>query len=131
MGSLYDIGNFRYKHFTFYSTCGSNKNEDCLEYNNPEEEIKKFLDSVWPLKGLYIGDSSEGDYAFVTYVNQVEGNPGEIVKQISNIYIFTRMSLGGGTAPTWVKAVDPVPTLDADALAQINESSKPEQTTQS
>ena len=22
MGSLYDIGNFRYKHFTFYSTCG-------------------------------------------------------------------------------------------------------------
>ena len=32
MGSLYDIGNFRYKHFTFYG-CGG---EDCHTYTGDE-----------------------------------------------------------------------------------------------
>jgi len=119
MGSLYDIGNFRYKHFTFYSTCGVDTDRECHEYDDTETEIKKFLNSVWPFKGLLIGDSSEGDYAFVTYVNQIqEGN--EIVKSISKIHIYTRLSTGGGAEPSWVKAVDPVSTLDANALPTIS-----------
>ena len=32
MGSLYDIGNFRYKHFTFYSPCEAGR--DCFPFEN-------------------------------------------------------------------------------------------------
>ena len=121
MGSLYDIGNFRYKHFTFYSTCGVEADADieCENFTKVDEEIKKFLNAVWPFKGLLIGDSSEGDYAFVTYVTQIK-EEGEIKKQIDNIHIYTRISLGGGGEPQWVKAVDPVPTLDANDLPTIS-----------
>ena len=119
MGSLYDIGNFRYKHFTFYSTCEANaqQGEDCVEYGpDIDSQIKNFLNSVWPYKGLLIGDSSEGDYAFVTYVKQTVDN-GDVKKDIDNIHIYTRISLGGGSEPQWVKAVNPVPTLDANQLS--------------
>jgi|SaaInlV_125m_DNA_1040241.scaffolds.fasta_scaffold106801_1 hypothetical protein len=119
MGSLYDIGNFRYKHFTFYSTCGTNDTEECQEFNNINSEIVGFLNAVWPLHGLLIGDSSEGDYAFVTYVQQENDTSLDVVKNITNIHIYTRMSLGGGREPEWVKAVDPVKTLDATALSMI------------
>lgn len=119
MGSLYDIGNFRYKHFTFYSTCGTNDNEECQEFNNINLEIVGFLNAVWPLHGLLVGDSSEGDYAFVTYVQQETDTASDVVKSITNIHIYTRMSLGGGKEPEWVKAVDPVKTLDATALSMI------------
>lgn len=124
MGSLYDIGNFRYKHFTFYSTCGVDSGAvdgiECQTFDKPDQEIKKFLNSVWPYKGLLIGDSSEGDYAFVTYVRQIVAS-GKVEKNIDNIHIYTRMSLGGGGEPEWVKAVDPVSTLDANALPSITE----------
>ena len=122
MGSLYDIGNFRYKHFTFYSTCDAQEADyvDCKDFTEPDKEIKKFLNSVWPYKGLLIGDSSEGDYAFVTYVRQIVVS-GKVEKNIDNIHIYTRMSLGGGGEPEWVKAVDPVSTLDANALPSITE----------
>tara|TARA_A200000113_G_scaffold167156_1_gene151795 strand:- start:366 stop:737 length:372 start_codon:yes stop_codon:yes gene_type:complete len=106
MGSLYDIGNFRYKHFTFYSTCGVEDDRECNNFTDVDKEIKGFLNAVWPYKGMLIGDSSEGDYAFVTYVNQHD-EQGDIVKKISNIYIYTRMSLNGGSEPTWVRAVTP------------------------
>jgi hypothetical protein len=119
MGSLYDIGNFRYKHFTFYSTCGTNDNEECQEFNNINSEIVGFLNAVWPLHGLLVGDSSEGDYAFVTYVQQETDTSLDVVKSITNIHIYTRMSLGGGREPEWVKAVDPVKTLDSTALSMI------------
>jgi len=122
MGSLYDIGNFRYKHFTFYSTCGMVEN-GCQDFEDVDKEIKGFLNSVWPLHGLLIGDSSEGDYAFVTYVNQQADDKLDVVKHISKIHIYTRMSLGGGREPEWVKAVDPVNTLDSTALSQQISSS--------
>lgn len=110
MGSLYDIGNFRYKHFTFYSHCG----DDCKDFTTnaiADKEIKKFLNAVWPFRGRWIGDSSEGDYAFVTYVKQYEertpGNEYGMIKQkIDKIYVYTRMSLGAEN-PQWVQAYDP------------------------
>ena len=118
MGSLYDIGNFRYKHFTFYSHCGDN----CKDFDNDasaELEIKKFLNDIWPFRGLLVGESSEGDYAFVTYVSQFTedkvGAPdfGSVKQKIDNIWIFTRLSIGG-SEPQWTRAVNPVKTLVQD-----------------
>ena len=53
MGSLYDIGNFRYKHFTFFS-CNKNDEDGCNgsppnsidDNGNETDEIIEFLDRV-------------------------------------------------------------------------------------
>nr|BAR39934.1 hypothetical protein [uncultured Mediterranean phage uvMED] len=101
MGSLYDIGNFRYKHFTFYSCNEDAESSSCDDAppvtfpNNVEnDEIVNFLDRVWPHRGLFIGDSSEGDYCFVTYVKQTTDKI-----EVKNIYIYKRIkqSIGGGS----------------------------------
>jgi len=113
MGSLYDIGNFRYKHFTFYSPCEGQV--DCFPFENQsaliDTEIKNFLNKVWPYRGVLIGDSSEGDYAFVTYIHKEvdsQQNPTQIV---DNIYTYTRIQLGSGE-PQWVQATTPKKTLE-------------------
>ena len=69
-----------------------------------------------------MGESSEGDYAFVTYVGQyTEDTPGaqdhgSVKQKIDNIYIFTRLSVGG-KEPSWVPALnDPVKTLVQDNI---------------
>lgn len=126
MGSLYDIGNFRYRHFTFYS-CDSDGSEEgtCSEapaitLTDPDklrnDELINFLDRVWPHKGLFIGDSSEGDYGFVTYVTQ---SPTNI--NVKNIYVYKRVrsltetaSTMGGTPEfklVWERLMEPVQTL--------------------
>ena len=54
MGSLYDIGNFRYKHFTFYScnksdgdsSCESAPNITLDDFGRENDEIVNFLDRV-------------------------------------------------------------------------------------
>ena len=122
MGSLYDIGNFRYKHFTFYqcaetisvtdsngktdtstSTCSPNATEEIIE-----NQLKSFLDKVWPHKGLFIGDSSEGDYSFVTYLNQ--SATGEI--NVQKIYTYKRVrDPQADQLLTWEQAIAPQQTL--------------------
>ena len=54
MGSLYDIGNFRYKHFTFYSTCGVEQDADieCENFTKIDEEIKKILKRSMGIQGV-------------------------------------------------------------------------------
>ena len=122
MGSLYDIGNFRYKHFTFYqcaetitvtdsngkvdtstSTCSPSVPEEILD-----SQLTGFLDKVWPHKGLFIGDSSEGDYSFVTYLNQ--STAGEI--NIQKIYTYKRVrDPMADQLLVWEKAIAPQQTL--------------------
>jgi hypothetical protein len=124
MGSLYDIGNFRYRHFTFYSCIKSDDTSDVCSESPPNtldkngvenDEIINFLDKTWPHKGIFIGDSSEGDYSFVTYVTQ---NEQKI--DVRNIYIYKRVrsidvanSLPSETKYilTWERVLDPVPSL--------------------
>lgn len=121
MGSLYDIGNFRYKHFTFYSchadggNCEVSPNIKLDENGNEVDEIINFLDRVWPHKGIFIGDSSEGDYSFVTYVTQ---KPDEL--EVKNIYIYKRVRAIDLTNSTqsetkyvlrWERVLDPVKSL--------------------
>lgn len=120
MGSLYDIGNFRYKHFTFFSCKGLG---DCdtappnsINDNGIEtDEIVEFLDRVWPHQGIFIGDSSEGDYSFVTYVNQ-----SATQLEVKKIYIYKRVraidvtnSSNGETKYIlrWQRVIDPVTSL--------------------
>lgn len=122
MGSLYDIGNFRYKHFTFFS-CDKEGSDDCIgsppnriDENGVEiDAIVEFLDRVWPYKGLFIGDSSEGDYSFVTYVSQ---NSQKI--EVQEIYIYKRVraiNVAESTASStkyilrWERVIDPVKSL--------------------
>lgn len=113
MGSLYDIGNFRYKHFTFYSPCEAGR--DCFPYEGQsaliDTEIKNFLNKVWPYRGVLIGDSSEGDYAFVTYVHNELNNQQTPTQIVDNIYTYTRIQLGTGE-PQWVQATTPKKTLE-------------------
>ena len=123
MGSLYDIGNFRYKHFTFYSckqtdggdTCDSSPPIKIDENGNEVDELIDFLDRVWPHKGLFIGDSSEGDYSFVTYVSQTTENI-----EVDQIYVYKRVraidvanSTGVETKYilVWERVMDPVRSL--------------------
>lgn len=122
MGSLYDIGNFRYKHFTFFS-CESENNKGCDasppntidDGGNEVDEIIEFLDRVWPHKGIFIGDSSEGDYCFVTYVTQ---NDKKI--EVKQIYVYKRVraiNVSESTASAtkyilrWERVLDPVKSL--------------------
>ena len=92
------IGNFRYKHFTFYS-CGPDacsppdrapegSDDDAklaasVALADHDEQIIKFLNRVWPLTALY-GQSAEGDYAYVTYVRQGQN----LETTVENIYIY-------------------------------------------
>jgi hypothetical protein len=122
MGSLYDIGNFRYKHFTFFS-CKTDNSDGCdgsppnsIDDNgNDIDEIIGFLDRVWPHKGIFIGDSSEGDYCFVTYVTQ---NSEKI--EVKQIYVYKRVravNVSESTASAtkyilqWERVIDPVRSL--------------------
>ena len=120
MGSLYDIGNFRYKHFTFHSCNEDGGSAGCdsappVTYpNNVEnDEIVNFLDRVWPHRGLFIGDSSEGDYCFVTYVKQTTEKI-----EVKNIYIYKRIkqSIGGAVSLRWERVLDePIQSLKPGA----------------
>ncbi len=65
-----------------------------LEYI--DTEIKNFLNKVWPFRGVLIGDSSEGDYAFVTYVHNELDNQHTPTQIVDNIYTYTRIQLGTG-----------------------------------
>ena len=123
MGSLYDIGNFRYKHFTFFSCKTSEDDTKCdsappnsVDKNGDTiDEIIEFLDRVWPHKGIFIGDSSEGDYSFVTYVHQ---NTKKI--EVKQIYVYKRVraiNVSESTASAtkyilrWERVMDPVKSL--------------------
>lgn len=117
MGSLYDIGNFRYRHFTFNACADSDGNSNCESAPINEsgiDEIIDFLDRVWPHKGIFIGDSSEGDYSFVTYVVQTEDK-----LDVKNIYVYKRVREIDITSPTdqqvfnlvWKRVLDPVSSL--------------------
>lgn len=114
MGSLYDIGNFRYKHFTFYSCNSENSCNESppVTYDDngiKKDEIVEFLDRVWPYKGLFIGDSSEGDYSFVTYVTQT----GTSI-EVKNIYIYKRVRIADentNNTLVWKRVIDPVSSL--------------------
>ena len=128
MGSLYDIGNFRYKHFTFYqcaetitvtdddgnedtttSTCSPSATKSIID-----EQLRGFLDKVWPHKGLFIGDSSEGDFSFVTYVNQA--TTGMI--NVQKIYVYKRVrSPVADELLVWEQAIEPQATLKPGVVA--------------
>lgn len=125
MGSLYDIGNFRYKHFTFFHSA------ETIEVTNPDdpngpkltdtltaspnatesqidESLKNFLNRVWPHKGLFIGDSSEGDYSFVTYLNQTDTG----ATNVQRIYIYKRVRDPiADQLLIWEQAIAPQQTL--------------------
>jgi hypothetical protein len=123
MGSLYDIGNFRYKHFTFYSCKQTDGGDICDasppikidENGNEVDELIDFLDRVWPHKGIFIGDSSEGDYSFVTYVSQTTENI-----EVDQIYVYKRVRAIDVASSTgvetkyilvWERVMDPVRSL--------------------
>jgi|TARA_E500000331_G_scaffold164405_1_gene159315 hypothetical protein len=123
MGSLYDIGNFRYKHFTFYSCKQSDGGDVCEssppmsidENGNDVDELINFLDRTWPHKGIFIGDSSEGDYAFVTYVSQTTDK-----LNVDQIYVYKRVRAIDVATSTpsetkyllvWERVIDPVTSL--------------------
>jgi len=103
------MGNFRYKHFTFY-TCGDDEchpgSSDISE--TLDTQIKKFLNAVWPLSAIAMGDSAEGDYAFVTYVRQA----ADLEMEIENIYTYVRISSSAGSTPSWKQAITPVKSLN-------------------
>ena len=118
MGSLYDIGNFRYRHFTFNSCANESNTVDCTKSpsntGDEHDEIINFLDRVWPHKGIFIGDSSEGDYSFVTYVVQTEDKI-----DVKNIYIYKRVRQVDTSNPAdqqvynlvWKQVLEPVSSL--------------------
>lgn len=132
MGSLYDIGNMRYKHFTFYSRGSANEytplgpdyvsdptktpEENAIlasahpaEYKKLIESLKDFLDNVWPLDAVF-GHNAEDDTAFVTYIKQ--GSDGVVA--IENIYTFRRSTAKDalGTARAiWTLTLNPTKTL--------------------
>ncbi len=113
MGSLYDIGNFRYRHFTFYSCGGDGCTESPINEDGTDQIIE-FLDKTWPHKGIFIGDSSEGDYGFVTYVHQTSDKI-----DVKNIYIYKRVREVDVSNTTdqqvynlvWKQVLDPVASL--------------------
>ena len=121
MGSLYDIGNFRYKHFTFFSCKSDGDNCDAsppitLDTNGNEvDEIINFLDRVWPHKGIFIGDSSEGDYSFVTYVTQsaqnIEVKQIYVYKRVRAINVAESSSTETKYILRWERVLDPVKSL--------------------
>jgi len=128
VGSLYDIGNFRYKHFTFYSCgddgCSGPPGITIDDQGRENDEIVNYLDKVWPHRGLFIGDSSEGDYCFVTYVHQTTDKV-----DVKNIYIYKRImtadsETSGATDGStnfrlvWERVLDPVPSLKPGVLNQ-------------
>lgn len=123
MGTLYDIGNFRYRHFTFNSCADENGSSNCESSpinDDGTDEIIKFLDRVWPHKGIFIGDSSEGDYSFVTYVVQKEKE-----LEVKNIYVYKRVREVDITSPTdqqvynlvWKQVLDPVTSLKPGVIS--------------
>ena len=70
---------------------------------------------MWPHKGIFIGDSSEGDYCFVTYVSQ---NTEKI--EVKQIYVYKRVraiNVSESTASAtkyilrWERVIDPVKSL--------------------
>jgi hypothetical protein len=131
VGSLYDIGNFRYRHFTFYSCAGESEESTCTDApantidsnGNENDEIINFLDRTWPHKGLFIGDSSEGDYSFVTYVNQTTDKIN-----VQNIYIYKRVRsidvANSSVVETkynlvWEQVLEPVDSLKPGITPQL------------
>ena len=132
MGSLYDIGNFRYKHFNFYAcdsdTCSRNTGEIVYDDdgNIIEEEslakkihhdiqIKNFLNAVWPYEGIY-GFGAEGDHAYVTYISQYINNEGKLNTKIENIYVYRRLLEEQTTTPIWQLALErPLKTLNLNS----------------
>ena len=122
MGSLYDIGNFRYKHFTFFS-CKQSSGDVCDgsppmsidENGNDVDEIIEFLDRTWPHKGIFIGDSSEGDYAFVTYVSQtstkIDVDQIYVYKRVRSIDIATSTPSETKFVLIWERVIDPIKSL--------------------
>ena len=122
MGSLYDMGNFRYKHFTFYScpsqtsTSGSDNHQHsvtgCSPPDTPTEDDDKqiinFLDRVWPYDALIMGQSAENDRAFVTYVKQ----EADFSLNVENIYVFIRKRPSSEAPPLWIRELTPVTSLN-------------------
>ena len=121
MGSLYDIGNFRYRHFTFYSCEGTEGCEKSPINEDGTDQIIEFLDRTWPHKGIFIGDSSEGDYGFVTYVHQTSDKI-----DVKNIYIYKRVREVDTNSSTdqqvfnlvWKQVLEPVASLKPGIIQQ-------------
>lgn len=135
MGSLYDIGNMRYKHFTFYSRGEAGEytppsaeyvpdpNKTAEEnttlaaahevaFKNLIAQLESFLSKVWPRDAIY-GYNAEDDTAYITYIKQ--GADGVVL--IENIYTFRRstVAVGDGTGATtqrWMLAINPTKSVN-------------------
>jgi len=136
MGSLYDIGNMRYKHFTFYSRGDASeytpldkeyvsnpalseadnaaaKAEHDVKFANLIGQLQSFLHKVWPRDAIF-GYNAEDDTAFITYIKQ--DSTGVIL--VENIYIFRRSTVkvvGGYTGETeqqWMLTSSPTKSVN-------------------
>lgn len=131
MGSLYDIGNFRYKHFTFYGCTtdgegchihtgdetydseGNLVEENLAKKIHHDVQIKNYLNAVWPWQGIY-GFGSEGDHAYVTYISQ-NVEDGKLNTKVENIYVYRRLFEDNNTEPIWQLSLQkPLKTLNLD-----------------
>ena len=147
MGSLYDIGNMRYKHFTFYSRGEASDytpldaefpgvtefpnniitdeqkaeyttqqaNQHQVAYDKLIDELKDFLESVWPLDAIF-GYNAEDDTAYVTYIKQ--SSDGTIV--IENIYTFRRSTPKLGGNAQWMLALAPIKSVNPEDYITTN-----------
>lgn len=147
MGSLYDIGNMRYKHFTFYTRGdGTDYTPKSESFPGVTEYPPEYVTDNEKLE-YYNIKKAEHDTAYNSLINELSSfldsvwpldaifgynaeddtayityikQPTDGTINIENIYVFRRTTTDPGIPPRWMLALQPIKSVNPGDYSDIS-----------